>query len=89
MTAEKLQKIVGHIESIKFLLDERDLDSQALQVELAGLPPTKNLVQHRASRITPHATERSEVPARRGTHHEPHSRTPALFLILIPYQRGI
>ena len=43
MTDEKLQEIVEHIESIKFLLDERNLDSQALQVELAGLPPTKNL----------------------------------------------
>ncbi len=46
MTAEDLQEIVGHIESIKFLLDERDLDSQALRVELAELPPTKNLVPH-------------------------------------------
>ncbi len=37
MTTEELQQIVENIESIKFLLDERDLDSQALQVELAGL----------------------------------------------------
>ncbi len=40
MTAEELQEVVEQIESIKFLLDERNLDSQALQVELAGLPPT-------------------------------------------------
>ncbi len=46
MTDEKLQEIVENIESIKFLLAERNLDSQALQVELAGLPPTKNLVPH-------------------------------------------
>ena len=37
MTTEELQEIVENIESIKFLLDERDLDSQALQVELTGL----------------------------------------------------
>jgi len=40
MTPEELQAIVEQIESIKFLPAERDLDSQALQVELAGLPPT-------------------------------------------------
>jgi len=76
MTAEKLQKIVGHIESIKFLLDERDLDSQALQVELAGLPPTKNLVQHHASHLTQLSVVKSRRAGVRTTNHTP---APLLF----------
>jgi hypothetical protein len=37
MTTEELQEIVEQIKSVQFLVDERDLDSQALQVELTGL----------------------------------------------------